>query len=181
MSKKKNSNSSTETPPRFYPLRDPDDPGRSELIPITEDFYQTIYPPIWKKQKRLQRCGKCLCPRSRLWTCDADCDVCPHYTGEGWVYLDDVVPGSDGNITIGDTIASGEDIEEVLILSQLLEALTKELDRLDPTGRKICELVADDNSDRSIAKLLGKAWTTYLYQREGLYAKLRKALKDYYR
>lgn len=107
--------------------------------------------------------------------------MCPHYAGEGWVYLDDAVPGSDGNITIGDTIASGEDIEEALILSQLLETLTKELDRLDPTGRKICELVADDNSDRSIAKLLGKAWTTYLYQRDGLYAKLREALKDYYR
>lgn len=177
---KKNRNSSTETPPRFYPLRDPDDPGRSDLIPITEEFYRAICPPIWRKQKRLQRSGQCLCPRSRLWTCDADCDVCPHYAGEGMVYLDDAVPGSDGNITIGDTIPSNENVEEAVILSQLLEVLTRELDRLDPAGRKICELAAEGNSDRSIARLLGKAWSSYLYQRDGLYAKLQKALKDYY-
>lgn len=53
--------------------------------------------------------------------------------------------------------------------------------KLDPEGKKICELVSDDNSDRSIARLLGKSWTTYFYKRNGLYAKLREALKDYYR
>ncbi len=180
MSKKKR-NSSTETPQRFYPLRDPDDPGRSELIPVSEEFYQAVYPDIWKKQKRLQRSGQCMCPRFRLWTCDGDCDVCPHYAGESLVYLDDAVPGSDGNITIGDTIAAKGNLEDAVILAQLLEALTDELNKLDPEGKKICELVSDDNSDRSIAKLLGKAWTTYLYQRNGLYAKLREALKDYYR
>lgn len=178
---KKKCNPSTETPQRFYPLRNPDDLGRSELIPISEEFYQAVYPEIWWKQKRHQRSGQCMGPQFRLWTCDGDCDICPHYAGEGLLYLDDVVPGSDSNITIGYTITAKGNLEDAVILAQLLETLTDELNKLDPEGKKICKLVSDDNSNRSIAKLLGNAWTTYLYQRDGLYAKLREALKDYYR
>lgn len=178
MSKKK-CNQSTETPQRFYPLRDPDDPGKSRLVPITEEFYHAVYPGIWRTQKKMQAEGKCLCPRSQLWTCDGDCDVCPYFNNE-FISLDTPVAGTGGNTTIGDNIPDEKaDFEEALMYAELLEALADELDQLDPDGRKTCELVSEGKTERFIAQELGKPRKTYTYQRDGLFEKLRDALKDY--
>ena len=63
--------------------------------------------------------------------------------------------------------------------AELLEALADELDQLDPDGQKNCALISEGKSERSIADALGKPRKTYTYQRDGLLAKLRDALKDY--
>ncbi len=178
MSKKKCS-PSAETPQRFYPLRDPDDPGKSRLVPITEEFYHAVYPGRWRKQKQMQKEGKCMCHRNQLWTCDGDCDVCPHFNND-LISLDTPVPDTDGNTTIGDNIADEKaDFEETLIYAELLKALADELDQLDPDGQKTCALISEGKSERFIADALGKPRKTYTYQRDGLLAKLRDALKDY--
>lgn len=73
-----------------------------------------------------------MCPRFWLWTCD----VCPHYAGEGLIHLDDTILGSDGKITIGDTVADKGNLEDAVILAQLPEALTDELDKLQTRPRR---------------------------------------------
>ena len=62
----------------FYPMRDANDPYHVEKIPISEETYRAIYPDIWKTLQRMQRSGQCICPKSQLWKCDADCTICPY-------------------------------------------------------------------------------------------------------
>ena len=62
----------------YYPVRDAKDPYKVSLEPIPEHIYHQIMPDIWKNRKRMQRSGQCTCPQSRLWTCDADCLICPY-------------------------------------------------------------------------------------------------------
>lgn len=144
---KKQRNSSTETPQRFYPLRDPDDPGKSRLVPITEEFYHAVYPGIWRKQKQMQKEGKCLCPRKQLWTCDGDCDVCPHFNND-LISLDTPVAGTEGNTTIGDNIADEKaNFKEALMYAELLEALADEVDQLDYVEGNHEAIIAGDLRD----------------------------------
>ena len=52
----------------FYPLRDPENPNKVTLVPITEDQYRSLYPEIWATQKREQYHGRCMCPKHYLKT-----------------------------------------------------------------------------------------------------------------
>ena len=66
---------------RFYPARlDPDDPHRITLVPISEEQYHALLPPIWKHQRRMQRKGMCSCTKQSTWKCDADCELCEFKT-----------------------------------------------------------------------------------------------------
>ncbi len=45
MNKKNNDNK------RYFPLRDPENPFKVTLTPITEEQYRALYPDIWATQK----------------------------------------------------------------------------------------------------------------------------------
>ena len=163
----------------FYPVRNPDNPYQVEKVPISEEVYKAIYPDIWKTLQRMQRSGQCNCPKSMLWKCDADCTICPYRASGRFVSLDTPVDDTEG-LTIEDTIASDVLSPEAIALDNaLLEALYEELDRLDPNGRRICELIMQGKTEREIASDMGKRQSTINYQKNKAFSILHEALKDF--
>lgn len=62
---------------------------------------------------------------------------------------------------------------------ELLDALYDELNRLDPGGRRICELIMAGKTEREIAADMGKSQSTINYQKNKVLSILREALKDF--
>ena len=67
----------------------------------------------------------------------------------------------------------------MLTEKELLNTLYEELDRLDPDGRRICELIMQGKTEREIAAGMGKRQSTVNYQKRRVLSILREALKDY--
>lgn len=70
-------------------------------------------------------------------------------------------------------------LESIIIQKELLEALYEELDRLDPEGKRICELMMY-HSERESAEILGMARSTFKRHWAKIRDELRDKLKDYY-
>ena len=85
MSKKNNDNK------RYFPLRDPENPFKVTLTPITEEQYRSLYPDIWATQKREQYHGRCMCTKRYLWKCDGQCDLCEYHAPDT-TSLDEPLP-----------------------------------------------------------------------------------------
>ena len=163
----------------FYPVRKANNPYEVELVPISEEVYNAIYPHIWKTRKRMQRSGRCTCPKSMLWMCDADCELCPYHAAGNMVSFDAPLEDSE-DLTLGDTISSDEPTPESLLVDKaVLDALYDELDRLDPDGRRICELIMQGKTEREIAAEMGRLRSTINYQKTKVLSILREALKDF--
>ena len=163
---------------RFYPVRDAENPSRVTLVPISEELYQELYPSIWQTQKRMQRLGRCVCPRAKLWACDADCPVC-RYGAEGNQVSLDTPAGESEELTVGDTLMDDSPSPESIAFDHaLLELLYQELDELDPEGRRICELLMN-HSEREAAAGLNMARSTFKRQWEKVKSRLRGRLKDF--
>ena len=162
---------------RLYPLRDAEDPRKVTLIPISQELYCELYPPIWRTQKQMQRLGRCVCPRSKLWACDADCPICQYRTDGDLISLD-TPAGTAEDLTVGDTLMDDAPSPESITIDRaMLELLYQELDELDPEGRRICGLLMD-HSEREAAAALGMARSTFKRQWERTKTRLRERLKD---
>ena len=162
----------------FYPMRDANDPYHVEKIPISEETYRAIYPDIWKTRQRMQRSGQCICPKSQLWKCDADCTICPYKSNGRLVSLDTPIDKTEG-LTIEDTLASDEPSPEAISMDEaLLDALYDALNHLDPDGRRISELIMQGKTEREIATDMGKRQSTINYQKKKVFSILREALND---
>ena len=59
------------------------------------------------------------------------------------------------------------------------DALYDELDRLDPDGRRICELIMQGKTEREIAADMGRSQSTLSYQKRKVLSLMREALKDF--
>ena len=145
----------------LYPVRSADNPRRVHLEPISEDVYRAVYPEIWRTQKRMRRSGCCVCPPRQLWACDADCAVCQYCKkSENALPLDAPVEGED-SLVVADTIPDDSPSpEEIAADRALLDALWRELNALDPEGRRICELLSS-HSERQAAELMGMNRCTF--------------------
>ena len=163
----------------FYPVRNPDNPYDVQLIPVTEEVYRSVVPEIERTRKQMQRSGRCVCPKSKLWTCDGDCAICPYSACGNTVSFDTPLDDTEG-LTLGDTLVSDEPSPEAIAMDKaLLAALYEELDRLDPDGRRICELVAANCTEREAASILGVSKTAFRYQWTKIKKQLAEKLKDY--
>lgn len=163
----------------YYPVRDAENPYKVQLVPVTEELYRSIIPGIERTRKQMQRSDRCICPKSKLWACDGDCVICPYSACGNTTSLDTPLDDTDG-LTLGDTLISDEPSpENTAVNKALLEALYDELSKLDPDGRRICELVATNCTEREGAAILGVSKTTYRYRWAKLREKLAEKLKDY--
>lgn len=163
----------------FYPVRDADNPYSSQLVPVTEEVYRCVVTEIERTRKQMQRSGRCVCPKSRLWACDAYCTICPYSVGSNTISFDAPLDDTDG-LTLGDTLISDEPSPEDIAMNKaLLAALYDELDRLDPDGRRICELVAANCTEREGAAILGVSKTAFRYRWTKLKKHLAEKLKEY--
>ena len=138
-----------------------------------------VYPEIWRTQKRMQRSGCCVCPPRQLWACDADCAVCPYFKKqEETLPLDAPIDGEE-SLVVADTIPDNtQSPEEIAADRALLDALWRELDALDPEGRRICELLSG-HSERQAAELMGMNRCTFHRHWEKVKALLAERLADY--
>ena len=90
------------------------------------------------------------------------------------------IGGEEDELTLGDTLADDAPFaESILMDKELLDALYAELNRLDPDGRRICELIMQGKTEREIAADMGKRQSTINYQKNKVFSILREALKDF--
>lgn len=167
-SKKNNDNQ------RYFPLRDPENPFKVTLTPITEEQYRSLYPDIWATQKREQYHGRCMCPKYYLWKCDGQCDLCEYHAPDT-VSIDEPLP--DGNGTLGDYIPDSKpSIEDIYADRDLLKHLIAHFRELDPDADRIIQMRLDNPkiSDRKIAEALGRPQRTFADQMKRYYTELHK-------
>ena len=120
------------------------------------------------------------CTKAQLWKCDGVCPGCPFYAAGKKVSIDTPIGGEEDELTLGDTLADDvSSAESILMDKELLDALYDELNRLDPDGRRICELIMQGKTEREIAADMGKRQSTINYQKNKVFSILREALKDF--
>lgn len=149
-------------------------------IEVSEDVYRDYYRPIWRTRYHAQKNGECNCTKAQIWKCDGVCPGCPFYTAGRKVSIETSIGGEEDELTLGDTLADdAPSAESILMDRELLAALHEELNRLDPDGRRICELVMQGKTEREIAADMGKRQSTINYKKNRVFDILREALKDF--
>ncbi len=166
----------------FYPLRDTEDPYKVSLTPVSEEIYNAVYPEIWRIQKQMQGNGQCVCPKNKLWKCDADCCLCEYQAQGNIVSLDEPVEEDDGFVTTYINLLTDPyaNVEKTVIERETLRALFKEAEALNPEGRRICELMFNQYSIRDAAKSMGISSTSFMRRWEKVKEQLRENLWDLY-
>ena len=149
-------------------------------IEVSEEVYRAYYRPIWNTRYHAQKNGECRCTKAQIWKCDGVCSGCPFYAAGKKVSIDTAIGGEDDDLTLGDTLADDTPTADSILMDQeLLKALYDELDRLDPEGKRICELMMY-HSERESAEIMGMARSTFKRHWEKIRDELRNKLKDYY-
>lgn len=149
-------------------------------IEVSEEVYRAYYQPIWNTRYHAQKNGECRCTKAQLWKCDGVCPGCPFYAAGKKVSIDTPIGGEDDELTLGDTLADDTpSAESILVGKELLDALYNELNRLDPEGKRICELLMY-HSERETAGIMGMARSTFKRHWAKIQAELQDKLKEYY-
>lgn len=149
-------------------------------IEVGEEVYRAYYRPIWNTRYHAQKNGECRCTKAQIWKCDGICPGCPFYAAGKKVSLDTAIGGEDDDLALGDTLADdAPTADSILMDEELLKALYDELDRLDPEGKRICELMMH-HSEREAAEIMGMARSTFKRHWVKICAVLQDKLKDYY-
>ena len=155
-------------------------PVNGTLVEVSEEVYRSYYQPIWRTRYHAQKNGECRCTKAQLWKCDGVCPGCPFYAAGKKVSIDTPIGGEDDELTLGDTLADdAPSAESILMDKELLDALYDELNRLDPEGKRICELLMY-HSEREAADIMGMACSTFKRHWAKIQAELQDKLKEYY-
>jgi DNA-directed RNA polymerase specialized sigma24 family protein len=152
-----------------------------QWVPVSKTDFDNYYRDINTFRRKQQEHGRCVCLRSKWWLCDMDCYTCPYHKGGDTLSLDYTVTDGEGNEKswLDDLPDDAPGAESVLEERELLDALYRRLDELDPDGRRICELVKRGCSERDSAAELGLSRNTYVYRRDKLLAALSEFLKEF--
>ncbi|MDY2945238.1 MAG: hypothetical protein SOU32_06235 [Lachnospiraceae bacterium] len=138
-----------------------------EPVPVSEEVYLTWYRPIWRIHDFARRHGQCDCPNWHL--CEGDCAICRHRWAGDHSSLERLFEKYEL-----EQEDFGSNPEDIVLDAMALEELLNELDRIDPDGSRIAEVLMDDLNDRDAARVLGMAKSTY----SGKKMKLRRKLKE---
>lgn len=150
-------------------------------VEVTEEQYYAYYRPIWRTRYHARKNGECSCTKSQIWMCDGDCPGCPHYAAGKKISIDTSIGGEDDNLILGDVLVDdAPSTASVLVDQELLEALYAELDRLDPEGRRICELMMQGQSEREAAANMDMPRSTFKRHWAKLQRELQDKLRDFY-
>ncbi len=155
-------------------------PVNGNPVEVNEETYRDFYRPVWRTRYHAQKNGECVCPKSQLWKCDGICPGCRYNAAGRKVSLNDPICDDDPNLTLEDVLESSDPSPESILMDrELLDALYDELNRLDPDGRRICELIMQGETEREIAADMGKRQSTINYQKNKVFSILREGLKDF--
>ena len=139
-------------------------PRLKQWVEVTKEQYYGYYRDIWATRDRAQNHGQCQCPKSKTWTCDGDCLVCPYRSAGDVHSLDYTIENENGDETtmldkLTDTAPS---VEEVVMDKLVLEQLFDRLSEIMPEARRIGELRLAGLTDTEIAGVIGISRTTFL-------------------
>ncbi len=148
-------------------------PGTRQFVSVTKEFYYEYYRPIWCTRRKAQKRGQCMCPKSKLWSCDGCCLDCPyHRSGNIWSleYEQELM---------GDMHEDpSADVESIVTDKIILQKLFKRLDKLFPEACHIGELRIEGISDRDIADLVGIPRSTFRSRLKKVESLLREDYGD---
>lgn len=133
------------------------------------------------KRKREQSHGHCTCPRQKWWTCDGMCGDCEFRAAGDTISLDAPITNEDGDsVSLLDTIASEEDLEEIVLDRILMQQLVKRLFELMPEAETIGKMRLKGIKDEDIADAIGIKRTTFRSRIKKVEAQLREEFGDEY-
>ena len=154
-------------------------PVNGQLIEVSEEVYKEYYRPIWRTRKRAQLAGSCACPKSQLWKCDGECQLCSFSATGDQVSLSTPIGGDHGEISFSDRLCDDVTPETKLFRKDLIEALYSALTQLDSDSRQLCYFIMQGKTEREIAAALNLSQSTLHYKKQKTLALLRKVLQDY--
>lgn len=148
-----------------------------DWVPVTEDFYKNYSRDVYNHRRCEQRHGRCSLPRDKWWLCDTDCLACEFYCGNGHLSLDAEM--GDDSVTLADLeLVETVTPESIAVDNALLDALYREMNTLDPEGRRICELLAW-LSEREAAEEMDMCRSSFKRRWAKVQALLAKRLGDF--
>ncbi len=153
-----------------------------QWVSVSKTDYDNFYRDINAYRRRQQEHGRCVCPASKRYLCDMDCWTCRFRKVGDELSLDSVISDDDGNEMSRLDILADDAPSALSILEEreLLDALMSKLGELDPDGRRICELLLQDKSEREIAAIMGfSQQSTVNYKKRKVFETLREHLRDY--
>jgi len=151
-------------------------------VPVSKTDYDNYYRDINAYRRRQQEHGRCVCPASKRYLSDMDCCTCRFRKAGDELSLDYTFSDEDGNEkswldALPDDSPSTQSILED---RELLDALICKLEKLNPDGRRICELLLHEYSEREIAAIMGiSQQSTVNYKKKKAFEMLRELLRDY--
>lgn len=153
-----------------------------QWVPVSKTDYDDYYRDINAYRRRQQEHGRCVCPASKRYLCDMDCCNCRYRKGGDELSLDYTIADEDGNEKswLDDLPDDGPSAQSILEERELLDALMRKLNELEPDGRRICELLLQEKSEREIAAIMGiSQQSTINYKKRKAFETLRELLRDY--
>ena len=174
MSNQENQNQPTER--KIY-LKD-----LHQWVPVSKTDFDNYYRDVNAYRRRQQEHGRCVCPASKRYLCDMDCCTCRFHKAGDELSLDHTVIDKDGKEKnwLDDLPDDGPSAQSILEERELLDSLKCKLDELDPDGRRICELLLQEKSEREIASIMGiSRQSTINYKKKKAFDALRELLRDY--
>ena len=146
-----------------------------EDVSVTEEIYRAYKRPIWAAKKAKERKSRCTIGKDNGKTkrCTDDCSQCEYFRSGSDLSLEVLMETGDPSIN------HTQDVAEAAVYNALLEELFKVLDALDPDSRYICEAIMAGQKDKDTAAQLGRASTTFAYQKKKVLKELRDRLKNF--
>ena len=148
---------------------------------VPEEVYQEHIRFHDTYRHKMQKRRLCRCPRSKWWTCDADCLTCEYRNADTTLSLDVPTGAEDEDLTLMDTIADeGTAVSELIADRIVLEQLFKRLSDLMPEAETIGELRMQGFSDDAIAQAIGIPRTTFLSRIQSAKKLLEREYPDFF-
>ena len=174
MKKQENPSQSDE---RFIYLKD-----LHQWVPVSKTDFNNYYRDINAYRRKQQEHGRCVCPASKRYLCDMDCWTCRFRKAGDELSLDYSITDEDGNEKswLDDLPDETPSAQSILEERDLLDSLIRKLDELDPDGRRICELLLQNKTEREIAAIMGiSKQSTINYKKKKAFDALRELLREY--
>ena len=153
-----------------------------QWVPVSKTDFDNYYCDINAYCHRQQEHGRCICPECKRYLCDTDCWTCRFHKADDDLSLDYTITDEDANEKswLDDLADNAPNAQSILEERELLDTLICKLDMLDPDGRRICELLLQEKSEREIATIMGiSRQSTINNKKKKAFNALRKVLRDY--
>ena len=115
-----------------------------KFIDVNNEVYSSFYQSSNAERKRLQKEGKCFCPKNQIWRCDCDCMYCSFYKKPVQI---DAFDKYEAFFETG----SSESFVNFIVLKQLIKRIAD----IYPETEKVIWLRYAGYSDREIQKMTG--------------------------